>query len=175
MASSSALPNNLAAAAAGLSTPPAGASTKIPSSTPLRFRHPDFTSLNDDDVASARRRGHLSRHAKQNGGDDGDVASDEDDDDDYSGGSTTAVDELGDDNYVRNVLAKEKPLPPITWATLPANLELISTLALTIVPVLTIYGALTTPVQLKTLAWAILYYFYTVRHSLPLHLWFLGS
>jgi hypothetical protein len=70
-------------------------------------------------------------------------------------------DGYADDNYVRKVLAKERPLPPITLSTLPQNIEVISTLALTIVPALAIYGAFTTPVLWKTLVWAVAYYFYT--------------
>lgn len=62
---------------------------------------------------------------------------------------------------MRKVLAKERPLPPITLATLPQNIEVISTLALTIVPALAIYGAFTTPVMWQTLLWSVAYYFYT--------------
>lgn len=77
-------------------------------------------------------------------------------------GETTAVDEsYVQDNYVKKTLAKEKPLPPITLATLPQNIQVVSTLALTIVPALAIYGAFTTPLLTKTLLWAVVYYFYT--------------
>lgn len=62
---------------------------------------------------------------------------------------------------ILQVLAKERPLPPITLATLPQNIEIISTLALTIVPALAIYGAFTTPLMWQTLAWSVVYYFCT--------------
>ena len=91
------------------------------------------------------------------------AASDSDRDDNSDGeGETTAVDEdYHDTNYVRKVLAKERPLPPITLSTLPQNIEVISTLALTVVPALAIYGALYTPLKWQTFVWAIVYYFYT--------------
>lgn len=89
----------------------------------------------------------------------------DDSDNSYSDGEgeTTAVDDgyNVDDNYVRKILAKEKPLPPITWKTLPQNIQVVSTLALTIVPALAIYGALTTKLETKTFLWAVAYYFYT--------------
>ncbi|GAA5942829.1 stearoyl-CoA 9-desaturase [Sporobolomyces koalae] len=104
---------------------------------PLRLRHPDMTNMPED-----------SSDSDQYGSD--------------SEGETTAVDEVSpDDNYVRKVLAKERPLPPITWKTLPQNINVISTLALTVVPALSIYGALTTEVKWQTALWAVIYYFYT--------------
>lgn len=109
-----------------------------PARTPLRFRHANLVDASDD-------------------------SSDSDRDATDSEGETTAVDDgtYQDDNFVRKVLAKEKPLPPITLATLHKNINVISTLALTVVPALAIYGALSTPVQLKTAIWAVVYYFYT--------------
>lgn len=94
--------------------------------------------------------------------------SDSEHDDTDGEGETTAVDDgsYADDNYVRRVLAKEKPLPPITLANLHKNINVVSTLALTVVPALSIYGALTTELKWQTALWAVLYYFYTVR-SLP--------
>lgn len=74
----------------------------------------------------------------------------------------TAVEEADvDDNYVSKTLAKEKPLPPITWRNLHKNLNIISCLALTVVPALALYGAFTTPLSRKTFIWSILYYFFT--------------
>lgn len=64
-------------------------------------------------------------------------------------------------NYVRRTLAKEKPLPPITWRNVHKNINWISFLALTIVPVLAFYGAATVPLQSKTAIWAVAYYFFT--------------
>lgn len=136
--------------------------------TPLRLRHPDYTTP-----------GSAPEGSESSGGED----SDED-------GETTAVEGNGyaDDNYVslllmlpsffreafrghfgcwtgreiddvppqvRKVLAKERPLPPITLKTLHQEINVISTLALTVVPCLAFYGALTTEVRLPTVLWAI--------------------
>ncbi|KAM0753685.1 putative stearoyl-CoA 9-desaturase [Meredithblackwellia eburnea MCA 4105] len=126
-----------AAITSALATSPAqdAASSK----TPLRMRHPDYTQ-----PGSA-------------------PDSESSDDNDYhesdGEGETTAVE--GADNYVRKVLAKERPLPPITLKNWYKEINVISTLALTIVPALAFYGALTTKVQLKTAIWAVVYYFYT--------------
>lgn len=108
-----------------------------PPRAPLRMRHPDMTNMPD--------------------------SSDSDHDASDSEGETTAVDDgtYNDDNYVRKVLAKEKPLPPITLGNLYRNINVISTLALTVVPALAIYGAFTTPVMWQTALWAVVYYFYT--------------
>ncbi|ORY77210.1 putative stearoyl-CoA 9-desaturase [Leucosporidium creatinivorum] len=77
-------------------------------------------------------------------------------------GETTAVDtSTATDNYVRKVLAKERPLPPITIATLPENLQIISCIALTLVPTVAIYGAFTTPLMWQTALWCFIFYFYT--------------
>jgi hypothetical protein len=68
-------------------------------SIPLRQRHPDYTKTpNPQDDAS-----------------DSDVYSDGD-------GETTAVDEL-QDNYVRKVLAKTKPLPPMYVSVCPEEVQ----------------------------------------------------
>ncbi|SCV73772.1 BQ2448_6202 [Microbotryum intermedium] len=111
------------------------ASTTARSTAPLRMRHPDKGEASDSDSD----RG----------------TSD-------SEGETTAVDDgYAEDNYVRKVLAKERPLPPITLKTLPQNIQVISTLALTLVPLLAIYGAFTTEVKWQTIMWSVVYYFYT--------------
>jgi stearoyl-CoA desaturase (delta-9 desaturase) len=78
-----------------------------------------------------------------------------------SEGEATAVDEIADDNYVRKVLAKERPLPPITLQNFHTEVNVISTLALTLVPALAFYGAMNVEVQWKTVLWAFAYYFYT--------------
>lgn len=104
--------------------------------TPLRMRHPDFTK---DPIESASSG----------------------EDSDYSEGETTCVDETVEENYVRKVLAKEKPLPPITLSNWYKEINVVSTLALTIVPLLAFYGALTTPLQTKTFLWSIAYYYFT--------------
>jgi stearoyl-CoA desaturase (delta-9 desaturase) len=70
----------------------------------------------------------------------------------------TAVD---DDNYVTKTLLREPPLPPITLANLWQNVALVSSLAITIVPALAIYGGLTTKLTLPTALWSIVYYFIT--------------
>ncbi|GAA5980587.1 hypothetical protein JCM5350_004357 [Sporobolomyces pararoseus] len=111
--------------------------TKLDGRPPLRLRHPDMTGMPEE-----------SSDSDQYGSD--------------SEGETTAVDDVSpDDNYVRKVLAKERPLPPITLKNLHKNINVISTLALTVVPILSIYGALTTEVKWQTALWAVLYYFYT--------------
>ncbi|GAA6007440.1 stearoyl-CoA 9-desaturase [Rhodotorula paludigena] len=112
--------------------------TDKPPRAPLRMRHPDMTQV--DDSSSDSERGESD-----------------------SEGETTAVDDgsYQDDNFVRKVLAKERPLPPITWRTLPSNINVISTLALTVVPALAIYGALTTPLKWQTALWSVIYYFFT--------------
>ncbi|KAM0790026.1 hypothetical protein ACM66B_005355 [Microbotryomycetes sp. NB124-2] len=132
-----AAPTAMTSALAVPPSEPASGST-AQTKAPLRNRFPDYTETHD--------------------------ASDESDSTYSDGeGETTAVDDgySIDDNYVRKVLAKEKPLPPITWKTLPQNIQVVSTLALTVVPALAIYGAFTTQLQLKTFIWAVVYYFYT--------------
>lgn len=80
----------------------------------------------------------------------------ESDDNAYdSEGETTAVDDLADDNYVRKVLAKERPLPPITLKNLYKEINVISTLALTVVPALAFYGALNVEVRWQTMVWCV--------------------
>ncbi|GAA6054310.1 hypothetical protein NBRC10513_006452 [Rhodotorula toruloides] len=118
--------------------PESATTTAKPPRAPLRMRHPDYTQT---DVLESS---------------DSDAASD-------SEGETTAVDDgtYEDDNYVRKVLSKEKPLPPITWKNIHRNIQWISTLALTIVPLLSIYGAFTTPLKWQTAVWSVVYYYFT--------------
>ncbi|BGP49818.1 stearoyl-CoA 9-desaturase [Rhodotorula kratochvilovae] len=135
-------PAAAASAALAASLPHAvdgAASTAKPPRAPLRMRHPNYAE--GDAVES----------------------SDSDREATDSEGETTAVDDgtYQDDNFVRKVLAKERPLPPITLKTLPQNINVISTLALTIVPALAIYGAFTTQLKWQTAAWSVVYYFFT--------------
>ena len=117
------------------------ASTALSSRAPLRMRHPDFTKAGADAVESDS--------------DDSLVASD-------SEGDHTAVDEaVIEDNYVRKVLAKEKPLPPITLRSLWKEINVVSTLALTVVPALAFYGAMNVKLQWQTALWSVVYYFFT--------------
>jgi len=116
--------------------PPPGATKSVQQGrTPLRFRHPEA-------VAS-------------------DSASDSEHDSSDEGSETAVDTAAAEDNYVRKVLAKEKPLPPITWRTLPQNINVVSFLAITVVPILSLYGAFTTKLETKTAIWAIVYYFMT--------------
>lgn len=119
--------------------------TAKPPRAPLRMRHPNYA---EGDVVES---------------------SDSDREATDSEGETTAVDDgtYQDDNYVRKVLAKERPLPPITLKTLPQNINVISTLALTVVPALAIYGAFTTQIRWQTALWSVIYYFYTGLGALP--------
>ena len=58
------------------------------------------------------------------------------------------------DNYVTQMVTKQKYLPPITWSNLLSNIQWVSFLALTITPALTIYGLCTVPYNQKTAIWA---------------------
>ncbi|KAH8927777.1 putative stearoyl-CoA desaturase [Atractiella rhizophila] len=64
------------------------------------------------------------------------------------------------DTYVQRAL-REKPLPPISLKNLWKEINVISTIGLTVIPIVAVYGAFTTPLQTKTLVWSILYYFWT--------------
>lgn len=125
-------------AATGITSALLSSSTPISSErprTPLRMRHPDYTTSAPPAES------------------DSDNESNE-----YSDGETTAVD---DDNYVRKTLAKEKPLPPITLKNWYKEINIISTLALTVVPALAFYGAATVAVDTRTVVWAFIYYFFS--------------
>ena len=58
-------------------------------------------------------------------------------------------------------LARTKPLPPITWKNWHKEIQFVSVLALTIVPLLSLYGAFTTRLTWQTAVWSVVYYFYT--------------
>ncbi|KEI42080.1 uncharacterized protein L969DRAFT_83942 [Mixia osmundae IAM 14324] len=77
----------------------------------------------------------------------------------YGSDSDTAVDE--DESYVQTTLAKEKPLPPITWQNWYKEINVISTLALTVVPMIAIYGCFTTKLTWQTALWSLAYYQWT--------------
>lgn len=131
MASPSAVTSALATSLPHSTGPEAStiSNKKFGNRTPLRFRHPEASAGDDSDSSV---------------GDSGDE------------GSTTAVDTASaEDNYVRKVLAKERPLPPITMKNWYREINVVSTVALTLIPILAIYGALTTEVQAKTVIWSI--------------------
>ena len=65
------------------------------------------------------------------------------------------------DNYVTRTVENMKWLPPITPGTLLENIQWISFFAITIPPAMAIYGFCTTPLQLKTFIWSVVYYFIT--------------
>lgn len=58
------------------------------------------------------------------------------------------------DNYVSYTIQKQKYLPPVTWRNILWNIQWISLLALTITPILTIYGICTVPYNRKTAIWS---------------------
>lgn len=52
-------------------------------------------------------------------------------------------------------------MPPITWSNLHKNINWVSAIVLTTVPILSFYGALTTRLSWQTALWSIAYYFFT--------------
>ncbi|KAK0490960.1 delta9-fatty acid desaturase [Armillaria novae-zelandiae] len=80
----------------------------------------------------------------------------------------TAANDPSDDadfipeNYVQRTLLTTKPLPPITsLSVLLREVQWISFFALTLIPIASIYGAMTTTLRLPTFLFAFAYYFYT--------------
>lgn len=69
--------------------------------------------------------------------------------------------DLPADDYVSRILQSQPPLPPIQWKNLLSEIQWVSAIALTITPILAIYGMFTTQLQLKTFIWAAIYYFIT--------------
>ncbi|KAK0522810.1 stearoyl-CoA 9-desaturase [Tilletia horrida] len=65
------------------------------------------------------------------------------------------------DDYVRQMLSKPPDRLPFELRNVPSEIQWISTLVLTLTPILAIYGACTTPLQMKTVLWAGAYYFLT--------------
>ncbi|TIB93142.1 hypothetical protein E3Q19_01461 [Wallemia mellicola] len=74
---------------------------------------------------------------------------------------TGPVDADIEDNYVQRTLANAKPKPPITWSTLLGEINYISTALIAGVPLITIYGAMTTELKWQTAIFSVLYYFFT--------------
>lgn len=64
-------------------------------------------------------------------------------------------------SYVDAILAREKPLPPFQWRNVFSEIQWISFMALTLTPLIAIYGLFTCPLQRATLIWAVVYYFMT--------------
>ncbi|WFD44329.1 stearoyl-CoA 9-desaturase [Malassezia psittaci] len=64
-------------------------------------------------------------------------------------------------SYVETILAREKPLPPVQWKNILSEIQWISFLALTIPPMLAVYGLATVPLRASTFIWAVTYYFMT--------------
>lgn len=65
------------------------------------------------------------------------------------------------DNYVSWTLKNQKPLPPITLATLFENVEWPTFIVLVLTPSLALYGLFTVHMQWKTFVWSVAYYFFT--------------
>lgn len=65
------------------------------------------------------------------------------------------------EKYVDYTLRNTKPLPPVTWQNFWTELNWLNITILTITPVLTVYGLLTTKVVWKTALFAVFYYFFT--------------
>ncbi len=66
------------------------------------------------------------------------------------------------ENYVQHTLLTTKPLPPITsLSVLLREVQWISFFALTLIPIASVYGAMTTTLRLPTFLLAFAYYFYT--------------
>ncbi len=65
------------------------------------------------------------------------------------------------DDYVSRVLATEKPLPPVQLKNILSEIQWVSFLALTVTPILGIYGLFTTSFNKYTFAWSVVYYFMT--------------
>lgn len=65
------------------------------------------------------------------------------------------------DNYVAYTLAHQKSLPPFQWRNWRTEISWISFFLLTLTPLIGIVGAYYTPLQPKTLLFAIFYYYLT--------------
>ncbi|KNZ46646.1 uncharacterized protein VP01_709g4 [Puccinia sorghi] len=63
-------------------------------------------------------------------------------------------------SFTQRTLRHEQPPPQITWRNWYREINLISTLASTLVPIVALYGALTTSLCRLTLAWSIVYYYF---------------
>ena len=65
------------------------------------------------------------------------------------------------DNYVSYTLRNAKPRPPLSWSNILSELNYVSLAVLTITPTIALLGLMYVPMQKKTLAFAVLYYFFT--------------
>jgi len=75
--------------------------------------------------------------------------------------AATPADEGLSDNYIQRMLAKPDDLPPWRWSNILNEIQWVSTIVLTATPLLAAYGIYTTPLQAKTFAWSVVYYFLT--------------
>ncbi|KIY44080.1 hypothetical protein FISHEDRAFT_52032 [Fistulina hepatica ATCC 64428] len=64
-------------------------------------------------------------------------------------------------NYVKNIVEKVKPLPPVTWSNWHKEINWISVTLLTVTPILAIYGMCTTTLRWETGLLMLGYYFYS--------------
>ena len=65
------------------------------------------------------------------------------------------------DNYVQHTLAAVPPLPPIRLKNLLNEVQWISLFALTMTPLLSIYGGFTTTLKWQTFVFSVFWYFVT--------------
>jgi stearoyl-CoA desaturase (delta-9 desaturase) len=62
---------------------------------------------------------------------------------------------------VAHTLRNVKPLPPVTWNNWWKELEYVSTGVIVLVPLISLYGALTVELKWQTAVWSVAYYFIT--------------
>ncbi|CAO1613552.1 unnamed protein product [Jaminaea pallidilutea] len=65
------------------------------------------------------------------------------------------------DDYVTRTLEREPPLPPVEWKNILSEIQWVSFIVLTSTPILALFGMFTTPLQWKTFAWSVVYYYFT--------------
>jgi hypothetical protein len=65
------------------------------------------------------------------------------------------------ENYVEYTIRTQKVLPPVTAENWWKELNYISAGVIVFVPLITLYGAFTVPLQQKTAVFSVLYYFFT--------------
>lgn len=65
------------------------------------------------------------------------------------------------ENYVEYTIRTQKVLPPVTAENWWKELNYISAGVIVVVPLITLYGAFTVPLQHKTAVFSVLYYFFT--------------
>lgn len=65
------------------------------------------------------------------------------------------------DDYVQHTLRTQKELPPITWSNFLNEVNWISVIALTVTPMIGIYGAFTTKLCWQTALFSVFYYYVT--------------